>query len=75
MSILKERHFKWHFSPWFDVLKPSCIQLQFPVRHVLSSLCTSRTQEIAAEYELGSISLHTHDSVLDEHTKVLKVPL
>ena len=36
-------------------------------------ICKQNTQDFAADYKWGSISLHTHISVLDEHTKVSRV--
>ena len=56
--------------------KPPCIHLKIPVCAVLSSDCTQRIL-YAAELQgkRVSISLDTHISVLNEHTKFLRVPL
>ena len=42
------------------------------VRYV-ELVCKQNTPDFAADYKWGSISLHTHMSVLDEHTKVSRV--
>ena len=51
------------------------VQINVYTCAVYSLIKTQRTPEFAAEYKWVSISLLTHSSVLDKHTKVFRVLL
>ena len=61
-----------------NVSKPGCFQLQIPVYAVLIvqfAHSAALYTQLNKRCKLVLKSLHTHISVLDEHTKVLRVPL